>query len=326
MIRSICFARPWVFIAGLLLSLAGGVARAATLEPGDLLLVGGIPSGVHVIDPATGALLPFSEPGAFIGPPNSIAVDADRSVLVIDSTQPATVLRLSPSGTVARRYTGTFYNPLNVAVEPTGGILVSDQIPGTIGMGVIHRLDPVSGAQSTVSSGGSLTEASSLAVGPGGLIYATSRTGVIRIDPVTGTQTPVSSGGNLVAPIDIAIDDDGSILVADDGADAIIDVDPVTGAQRVVSSGGRLSQLRGIDAEGGSIFVGNIEAPFSAQVLRIDPATGVQTPFGNATSNIRDLAAVPIPEPAMLIVAPAIALLAMRRRKNQPLINTDLHR
>ena len=175
-----------------------------------------------------------------------------------------------------------------------GDILVVD--PNVIGdlctgaCGVIIKIDPVSGAQTVISSGAGPRR---IAIAQNGDILVTDSAafggsgGVSRVNPDTGAWTIVSSGGFFVDPSGIALEADGHILVADPGANAIIRVDPVTGVQTIVSSGGDFLFPTGVatDADG-DIIVSDENAfgspPFDIQakaggaIFRVNPVTGAQ--------------------------------------------------
>src|SRR5439155_810424 len=145
--------------------------------------------------------------------------------------------------------------------------------------GAILRIDPATGAQEVISSGGNLITPIGLALHPDGSIVVADRDlpGVVRINPATGAQTVLSSGGLLIDPIGLAIhpitqvtgaqqaistggsfvfpfwvavDADGSIIVSDQdafgGQGAIFRVNPVTGQQTVLASGGNLGDPNGV--------------------------------------------------------------------------------
>lgn len=77
----------------------------------------------------------------------------------------------------------------------------------------------------------------------------------------------------------------GHILVVDFSTDRVVDIDPATGAQTSISAGGVFVSLFGIVVEpAGTIAVldrdaFNMPPPGAGAVLRIDPATGQQTPI-----------------------------------------------
>jgi NHL repeat len=67
----------------------------------------------------------------------------------------------------------------------------------------VIRVNPTTGAQATVSSGGSFVDPSGIAVeADGDILVADANAfggggGVIRVDPATGAQTTVSSGSSF---------------------------------------------------------------------------------------------------------------------------------
>jgi hypothetical protein len=89
-----------------------------------------------------------------------------------------------------------------IAIDANGDLLVADFGPG----GVV-RVNPTTGAQTTVSSGGNFVLPASLAIAANGDIFVVDQgaNAVIRVDPVSGAQTVVSSGGFFDAPVGIAI-------------------------------------------------------------------------------------------------------------------------
>jgi sugar lactone lactonase YvrE len=169
-----------------------------------------------------------------------------------------------------------------------GDILVADR-----GSGII-RVDPATGAQTTISSGGLFSEdnrPSDIAVEADGDILVTDLARLIRVDPATGAQTIVSSGGSFSDPVGVAVEADGDILVADQEAfgerGGVIRVDPVTGAQTTVSSGGSFWNPQGVAVEGdGDILVADPDM-FPSQlggVIRVDPVTGAQATVSSGGS------------------------------------------
>ncbi len=118
-----------------------------------------------------------------------------------------------------------------------GDILVADN-----GSPRVIRVDPVSGAQTLVSSGGLFVAPIGLALEASGDILVTTpgtSRGVIHVNPINGAQTPVSTGGLFANPIGLAIEASGNILVSDQTTlinGAVIRVTPVGGAQTPVST------------------------------------------------------------------------------------------
>lgn len=168
--------------------------------------------------------------------------------------------------------------PAPAVVLKPGDILVTDSEAGAV-----IRVNPITGAQTVVSSGTYLISPAGIAIGPTGHLYVAQNAAVlgdlraiIRIDPATGAQTIVSSGGILESLRSVAIDGAGRVLVAqgDSAVNGIIHVDPGTGAQSLVSSGGMFVDPTGLAIESsGQLVVVDQEA---SALIRVDPITGAQ--------------------------------------------------
>jgi hypothetical protein len=137
--------------------------------------------------------------------------------------------------------------------------------------GLVIQIDPLTGAQTILSSGGSLVAPFGIAVDGNGMILvfdqgASSLKGaVFRIDPGTGVQYTVSTGGSFVDPFDVAVipddfpqdpptpPDPGDILATDfsafGGPGGVIQVSSATGKQTTLSSGGIFEDPFGIAIE-----------------------------------------------------------------------------
>jgi DNA-binding beta-propeller fold protein YncE len=155
--------------------------------------------------------------------------------------------------------------------EPAGGVI---------------RVDPATGAQTVVASGGFFLYPTGVALEADGHVLVAnsgiSRGSVLRIDPATGAQTVLASGGFVVYPFGVAVEADGNILVADPSARAVIRVDPVTGAQSIVSAETYFAPT-GIAVEAnGQIVVADAGAPNGGSLVRVDPVTGARTTLSPA--------------------------------------------
>lgn len=237
--------RLGVLLALLLVSGARGIARGqVTLNPGDLIVV------------------------------EEIGVDsAGGAVLRID---PAT------GGQTTIASGAPFLDPLGVAIEASGNLIVTDGFGGES----ILRVDPALGTIAVLSTG--LPYLSD----PAGVGLAVSSTGdiyvadfgalaVIRVDPVTGTQTLVSVGGMFARPTGLAIEADGNLIVVDrdaqGGNGAVIRVDPTTGAQTLVTSGGNLTDPLWVAIEANGNIVLTERTTLGGAVIRVNPTTGAQS-------------------------------------------------
>ena len=155
-----------------------------------------------------------------------------------------------------------------------GDIIVADPNAFGGGGGLI-RVDPTTGFQDELASGGSFLDP--VAIGrevAGTLVVADLSGTIIRVDPGDGSQTVVSAGGNLSAPVGIVVEADGTLLVADGGFDGLIRIDPTDGSQTTFSTGFGLTPAGlALDALG-DIFVTD---SFNDRVVKIDADDGGQT-------------------------------------------------
>lgn len=181
------------------------------------------------------------------------------------------------------------------AIAPLGaflGLLLATRakaislVPGDLlvnvpcGQCAILRVDPLTGAEATVTSGG-YAHAIGIAVSRSGEVFFVApgpgNGSVVRVDPLTGNQTVVSSGGLFRQPEGIAIEANGSLLVADIAARAVFRVDPVSGVQSVLATGNQIGSAFDIVVNpAGQVFITN----WDLSVVQIDPVTGAQQTIG----------------------------------------------
>ena len=190
--------------------------------------------------------------------------------------------------------TGGQLNRPSWLATAANGDLYALQYP-SYGNGAIVQVDPFTGNQTLISSGGLLFAPVGMVLDTDGDLYVTNlATGVggaspgdvVRVDPATGTQTVVATGGtgqldNNMGPLAVA--PGGNLYVetyTNSGTGAIVALDPVHGTQTLIASGGHLQFLQaGIAvAADGSIYVANDNGGGVApNIIRIDPTTGAQT-------------------------------------------------
>ena len=168
-------ARPlWGFVLAAGLALA---PPAQALTPGEVLVIDsgagtGFQGALFVVDPATGARTVLSDFGSGANPG---------------------------------------FNPVGVAVEPDGTILVIDINAGTGFQGALFRVDPLTGARTLLSDFGSGANPGESPVGvavePNGTILVvdvsagTGNLGALfRVDPLSGARTLVSDFGSGANP------------------------------------------------------------------------------------------------------------------------------
>lgn len=233
------------------------------------------------------------------------------SAAALDGPLALTVtLRVTDNGGLTSTDTATIMVN-NTPLQPGDLIVVDIDIFG--GHGKIVKVDPTTGAQNLIASGGMFTNPRGVAIDSSGDLIVTEAgrfgglRGVIRVNPITGSQTLISSGGNLLFPIGIAIAPNGDLLIADTqgggGGGAIIRLNPLTGAQAIVSVGGSISDPHGIAiAANGDLFLGDLGAYGPGSIIRVNPTTGAQTVI-SAAGNFYDPSGLDIAANGDLIVA-----------------------
>jgi DNA-binding beta-propeller fold protein YncE len=174
-----------------------------------------------------------------------------------------------------------FQRPYDLAVEPDGKLVVADIGVPNRKDGSVIRVDPLTGRQSLVSSGGEFFDPAGLAVAPDGQIYVVDNRApdndgaVIRVDPRTGAQTLVTERsaepgrGELDLPFGIAVESDGNLVVSNRVSPLelpllcqvlgkVVRVNPLTGDQVRVSGDGHIAWPFGIAVRpDGGIVVAN---------------------------------------------------------------------
>lgn len=307
--------------------------RLVALEAGDILVVdrdgGGATQfgGLFVVDPDTGSRVVLSDFGnSAQGPlgvdPVGVAVGGPLTVFVIDQqagtgqlgalfrVDPVTGTRivLSDFGASAQGSLGA--QPVALAVEASGRILVVDEGVGTGLRGVLFAVAAATGARTVLSDFGN---AGSGALGDSPIAVAIATTGEVlvltdrggtgdrgvlfRINATTGMRTALSDFGNAaqgaVGPSTsgLHVSTAGEILALDfdggtNGRGTLYRVHPVTGMRTVLSDlgdaasgpvGDRPEDIATDAAGRGLIVDGDLGTAARGAVSRVDLATGART-------------------------------------------------
>lgn len=255
-----------------------------SLRPGDVLIAdtgpfedrpGGI-SPLLRVDPVSGFQTALTGPSE-VSDATALALGPEGRLLGLDFS-PAKVFEIDPASPGVSLFSGCASRAWGFATEAAGTIVYTDSQAG-----IVRRLDPVSGAQTIASSGGSLgvprgiqVEIDGSLVVVDGLVPPNIK--VLRIDPGTGAQTILSPAGLLNQPRGLAIEKNGSLVVANLGF--VVRVDAVSGAQSMLASGGNLAALGGIAVDDctGDLFTAERGVTGATPALvRIHPVTGAQT-------------------------------------------------
>jgi streptogramin lyase len=207
-------------------------------------------------------------------------------------------------------------NPLGVAIERSGDLIVTDGFDGNS----VLRVDPDTGAIAVLSSGFPYLDdpsGVSIAIATNGDIYVADfgPDAIVRIDPLTGNQTLISIGGMLVFPTGLAFEADGNLIVVDreglDGTGAVIRIDPVTGAQTLLSSGGYLNEPVWVAIEGDGNIVLTERQTFGGAVLRVNRVTGAQSVVSSG-NNFQQVAGIAVDGDGDILVADFAAHTVIR--------------
>jgi DNA-binding beta-propeller fold protein YncE len=185
---------------------------------------------------------------------------------------------------------GTASRAGGAVILSPGDIVVADQVnQGTSTTdGRVLRVDPLTGVQTTIASGGFLADPNEVAIDATGQIYVTDfnsgGSGIIRIDPLTAIQTRL----NVVLPskpTGITIDSAGMLYVSCQSAATVVRVNPITSAVTVVSSGQALSVPDQLAfGNGGSPLYCADAQSFGGgigTIVRINTTTGVNSRVSN---------------------------------------------
>jgi probable HAF family extracellular repeat protein len=213
------------------LDFEGGGAAALVLESGGITQVPFVFGGIAPQTP----LLTLPVPGVlsiFVG--DSIAREASGALLVTGfGVLGDGIFRVGATGAPVTKVTPGFSGDtwMDLAVEASGNILAAGTRFG-VGTGVF-RVNPATGARTSLSSGAPWVDPASVAVGTSGQVYvgdagtcseaSCSGAQVVQVDPTTGARLFVRSGGFITGETDIAVirakpacsngvDDDGDTL------------------------------------------------------------------------------------------------------------------
>ncbi len=174
--------------------------------------------------------------------------------------------------------------PFGIAAEDAGTILVANAQ-------ALLRINPDTGEQTMLASGGYLNVPLAVAVRENGDIFVLGALGaIVQVNSRTGVQTLVTTGGYLQRPQGIAVHGNDiyvtDVATADGnfGVGRIVHVDAHSGVQSVLADGGYLVGPVGITVEqNGNLIVSDPytinEASadlFDGGIIALDSKTGQQ--------------------------------------------------
>jgi len=198
---------------------------------------------------------------------------SDRCEVIFADSQ-AAVLRTGArtGGPAVISKANKLSQPFGLAVGKNGEFFVSDT--GCLGL---LGIDPKSGEQRLISSGGILGMPLGIAVEHSGMILVANAESLVRVNPETGAQTILSTGNLFRVPLAVAVSENGDIYVVD-ALGPVIRVDSASGAQTLISSGGVLHRPQGIAVKGKHIYVTDVAGMnFGVgRIIQIDIRSGRQ--------------------------------------------------
>lgn len=270
---------------------------AAQAAPGDLVVLDGS-GALRAVNPASGATTLISDnarsvaaggQALFNGDLFGVAREASGDYIVVSrrgsgappNPDPSRVIRVNATTgaqSLVAAPASLSYGVIAVAVGKDGSIYVADEFAPTSGAyndGAIVRIDPATGAATTVADNSRSAAAGGIhhLDGPLGLAVDAAGT-LLALDDIAGEET--SDDSDLF---------DGSILRVDTGSGRLVVVS--SNAMSARNGGARLyDDARGLAvAPNGDYFVVDNAAindpthysSADAQVIRVDPATGAQS-------------------------------------------------
>jgi streptogramin lyase len=249
-------AGPWLLGTGRVLTMPGGgeaklLATGGALRnpwgvavapDGALLVPDAAAERVFRVTPA-GAVTTIAR-GEQLDDPVGIALAPGGKAYLSDRGRDA-ILRLDLA-TGALTAVARMTDPAGLAMDKAGKLLVADRH-------ALRRVDPGTGAVTTLASGAPLGDPRDVAVAQDGTAYVADASSVVRVDPASGAMTVLATGDPLRYLSSIDLDAAGNPVVADRGpVGQVIRVDAKTGAMKILSAGRPFFEPTGVAFVGGS--------------------------------------------------------------------------
>ncbi|HEY0552561.1 MAG TPA: Ig-like domain-containing protein, partial [Verrucomicrobiae bacterium] len=245
-----------------LLALPTGIAY----EPRGTILVNDLTNGLIRIHPSTGAQTVLVSHNAGLPYPVGVAVESSGAILVADAV--AGVMRFSSAGVLMTNFPrGSLVAPVGVALGTNGQIFVVDAafFAGQPAANKMVQINPVSLAQTIISTGGLLSSPVSVAVEPDGNLLSGQygSNSVVRISYPAGGQSVVSAGGLFNAAFGVATTAAGEVFVSSLFGGPIVNMHRLLGTQAAIHPVNFASQ--------GITVVSPSTAPRFTKIARVAP-------------------------------------------------------
>jgi hypothetical protein len=268
------------------IKLGGNSSYTATYDYDDVAInsqsyPGAVPTGT----------VQFAIDGTAFGAPvalsNGIATSGSTSTLIAGSH---TITATYSGDSTYAASTGSFSETINSqssTIADATILVASSPLSGqpTAPTGIIG-VNPSTGAQSLIATGGFFSLPETVREGPNQQLYvadySASQTGaIIQVDPATGHQSLLAKGGNINGPDALAVVN-GFLYIADTGGISgtvpnLVEINLSTGQQRLVSSGGNFSTPVGLAAAPNNSLYWADETTLGGAIIVVNLQTGVQT-------------------------------------------------
>lgn len=243
---------------------------------------------IRMVTPA-GVISTFAGTGdpALLNAPRGIAIDGSNNLYVADSGNNA-VREISPAGIITS-IAGQLNNPLSVAVDTQGSVYIADS--GN------NRILKVTAA-GTSSTFAKIAGPLAVAVDRSGNVVAADARQIWKI-PFDGTATSLIGG--LTSPGALAFAPDGTLLIADTGANVIRQFSPSGALSGIAGTG-----TAGFSGDGSSALAAQLNAPSGIAI----GANGTLLVADSANNRIRSLTPVSVASDTGTITVENAASLA----------------
>src|SRR6185503_19736533 len=200
-------------------------------------------------------------------------VNTSGAILITDSF--GAVLRTDGNGLSIVSSGQNLVQPFGITTGNNNNVVyVSD-----LGSHAVFQIDPITGTQKTITTGGLLNVPFGIATEQNGNLLVVNAQYLLRINTNSknGVQRILSSKGFFTAPIGVTVQDNDNILVLD-AYNKVIQVNPKNGSQRLISQNGFMQSPQAITVSGNDIYVTDIvSGNFGVgRIIHIDLLTGIQ--------------------------------------------------
>lgn len=306
--------RRWLSLLGIaicLIALTADASRpipsfaAVALKPGDFLLASTTGRAILKVDGASGAVSTLSSSPHLhllftlaVGP-NGEVYFWDQDYIENSGPSHPAIARLDLISGIPSVITSTdIAGWTALAIDRDGSLVANDSTR-------VFRVDPGTGRQTTISSGGLLFNAQNLAIDGDGNVLTTSEIRgdskqhrqIVRIRTSSRAQEVVSSGGLLHFPSTFALGPDGSIFVLEFDGEPNLDfpphmvllkIDPRSGVQQTVAQLANFNHGGLIADRSGTLYMPSFFSGVNGfpdqGIVRIDPVSGDERAISQSTS------------------------------------------